>query len=765
MSYGFFSDAGSEYVVTTPKTPVIWSNYLFNDAYYLEVSQTGQGSSTSLMPAIRQFTRGFRYFYLKDEKSSQYWNPLYAPLKSDVDEYSCTHALSHSEFISKQNGIRTRIHVFVPAHAACEIWTVTIRNESDLPRSIFVYSVFSMENGGLMGSKCDYDSERHLLYNVAFPYHVKYEDKFRFDRYNSYTYMFSDVDPKFYDCSEQRFFGSEDLTEVPIAVLNGNCSNTAAEGENPVGAFQHQRTIEPGEAFQFKIVIGIANDLDEAKEVQAKFLREGHAEELLVTAKQHWNSVCELFQVETPDQDLNHFVNHWLKKQVSLMTRTNRLSAYSPVRNQLQDAVGYSMLDGEGAAQVMLKVTARQEPSGFIQQWYMTDGSAPRALCLLNHKDAPIWLVYCLCELVQQTGDVSLLQRMVPFKDSPEKATVYDHLLRAIFYMAKERGEHGLILMGDGDWTDPINGAGRLGRGESTWSTVALKFAIQQFLPFVERLGDQKQGKRLEELARELDEAVNSHCWDGDWYIAGFDDNGIPFGCREDEEGQLFLNAQTWAIICGTARGERLEKCRNAVVSLDTPFGPRLLDPPFTKWNETWGRISIKLAGTTENGSVYCHASMFKALSDLVRGDGNSAYDTIRKTMPTNTENPPEKNLQIPIYVPNYYFGLQKSDNFGLSSRHHSTGTAAWMMWLVVDRLLGIQATIDGLKVNPCIPGEWKEYRIKRKFRNSLYEITVRNPKGLQTGSVQIQVDGLEWSNHVLPNESGITYRVDVQLD
>jgi cellobiose phosphorylase/cellobionic acid phosphorylase len=367
--------------------------------------------------------------------------------------------------------------------------------------------------------------------------------------------------------------------------------------------------------------------------------------------------------------------------------------------------------------------------------------------------------------LLNQCGDQELLLRQVGFKGSSNSATIYRHLLLAVNYMAGETGAHGLCLMGDGDWNDPINGPGRLGRGESAWNTMALVYAIQAVLPFCGRLGDKENTERLNTLAGQLADAVNRTCWDGGWYVAGFDDDGIPFGTAQDEEGKLFLNTQTWAIMSGIARGERLAKCLAAIDSLDTPFGPRLLEPPFSGWNPKWGRISLKLAGTTENGSVYCHASMFKAFADCIAGRGSEAWQTISRTLPTNPDNPPGQNGQVPIFVPNYYFGLADSPNYGKSSHHVSTGTVGWMLWTTLEYALGIRATAIGLVIDPCIPAEWPEYTVERKYRSASYRIHVLNPARISRGTVKVTVDGEAWMAAALPYEAGREYQVTVQLE
>ncbi|MBW4085077.1 GH36-type glycosyl hydrolase domain-containing protein [Paenibacillus sp. S150] len=760
MSYGDFAGGGAEYVITTAKTPARWFNYLFNDSYYTEVSQTGQGKSAVILPRHREFNReGYKYFYLLDHDTGECWCPAGQPLDTENGGFTCTHALGWSEIRSAHGGISAAIRVFVPREGVREHWTVTVSNNTDRPRRLSLFSAFSLENGGVMGSKCEYEADSGVLSSFSFPYHVFYEEKEQYDNDLSLVYLFSDRRPDSYDCSERNFFGGDETGGLPAAVKRGHCSGLTGEAENPAGVFQHLLELAPGGQAAADLVLGCARTLEEVRTIRDSWLAAG-TESLLQEVNGYWAAVSAAFTVETPDSSLNHFMNHWLKKQIVLQTRTNRMSVYCPVRNQLQDALGYAMIDPEGALAFMETVLARQERSGFIQQWIMTDGSPPQKLCLLTHKDGPLWLLICLIALVHQAGDPALLDRQVPFKDAGDSASVYDRLLLAVDYMAGDTGAHGLCLMGHGDWNDPINGPGRLGRGESAWSTMALMYGAAELIPLCRLRGDESSAQRLAQLARRLDEAINGSCWDGAWYVAGFDDNGEAFGTDSDGEGKLFLNTQTWAVICGAARGARLAACLSAVDSLDTPAGPLLLAPAFTDWNPKWGRISIKLAGTAENGSVYCHASMFKAFADCRSGRGARAYDTIRRTLPTNPDNPPERNLQVPIFLPNFYFGLRDSPNFGRSSHHNSTGTVGWMLWTALDYVLGIRATAEGLELDPHIPPDWRWYKAARSFRKARYEITVLNPDGLEQGAVSLTVDGSAWPGARLPYEPGRTYRV-----
>jgi len=724
---GEFTQGGKAFRINTPKTPERWYNLLFNDSYLADVSQTLQGKSAFFNDYNQNdYTAGYRHFYLLDRDSKEVFCPCYAPLKTEFDSFFCEHHLGFSLINAEKDGLKTSIRVFVPAEGEVEIWTISIENKSSSVKNLSLFSVIPFENSDPMGGEARFLKDEGFLYKYSFPYHVFYEDKEKVENDKAYFFMFSDLPVDSYDGSSLRFYGSPDITEIPEAVKNGCCSNIDGDGEKDfVGAFEHKINLKPGAVQTVNIVIGVSRSLNQIRENKKRFDTPARITDAFNEVYRIWDERCESYHIETPDNDFNYLINYWIKKQVILLTRLNRMSVYCPVRNQLQDALGYSLIDPQHALEFALAVLRRQNKNGFLQQWYMTDGSSPKPLCFLKHGDAGLWLVMCMIEIIDKCGDFSIYDRMEKYIDSEDNSSIYDHLLKAAFYQADNIGEHGLCLMLDGDWTDPINGAGRFGRGESTWSSMALLYCLKQLIAVADKRADTENSQKLHKYAQNIDNAINTYCWDGKWYVAGLDDNGIPFGRESDEEAKLFLNAQTWAVISGAAKDERLELVKKAIDQLETPFGSLLFIPEFTRWNETWGRISVKQKGTTENGSVYCHGTMFKAYADVLSGDGDRAYSAIVKTLPTNPQNPPEKSLQVPLFVPNYYFGLSSVPNFGRSSCHYGTGTAAWLIWVALEHITGVRATCDGIKVKPCLPKGWGSIKVNRRFRGEIHSFEV----------------------------------------
>ena len=412
--------------------------------------------------------------------------------------------------------------------------------------------------------------------------------------------------------------------------------------------------------------------------------------------------------------------------------------------------MGYVMIAPKDAARYFVDVLRLQRADGSIQQWHDTSGAAPRGLCLLNHTDGPVWLAICTEVFVRQNGTVHFLQERIPYADGGD-GTFLEHMTGALLYLFQKVGVHGLCLMGDGDWNDPINGVGRRGKGESVWLSMALVYAVRQILPYLDA-GSQVYSE-LRAAADHMKRAVNEHAWDGKWYVAAFHDDGKTIGGTDD---RLFLNTQSWAVLADIVDAEKKRILAESLKSLETPFGPLILYPPFEGWDARWGRISVKKSGTTENGSVYCHASMFLAYAQAMEQDADRLYETLWRTLPTNAENAPDNNQQIPTYLPNYYYGLQESDNFGRSSRHYGTGTAGWMLMLIIEELLGIKASVDGLRLNPLLPKQWEKVTCVRRYKDAVYEILIR--RGDRDA---LYVDGCLYMEEELPYQAGKRYQIE----
>lgn len=672
---GEFKQDGRVYEIESPITPRNWSNKLFNDRYLLELNSQMQGSSQTFenfMPALQ--IPAERHFYILNRENDKVFCPLYAPLRTKAEKYIRRYGLFFDEAQSENDGIKTLITAFVHECEQKEYWRVILENTGDKELNISFFTAFSMDIRSYMGSHCHYEEKGNFIYRYSFPGHALYEDKAKLDSAVKVAYMTCDEKPHSYDTNKFRFYGCEDTGEYPLALINKMCANSCTQGEEGmIAAMEHRILLKPGMKKTLYFSAGAAVEKEDIRQVsQSEYDTEFENISLL------WEKRCNVYKFNSGNENIDTLSNYWLKKQLTFMTRTNRFYFSSPVRNELQDIMGYAFVDKKDAIERIRKIMQRQRLDGYIKQWNFHNGAPEFGLAALRLSDAPIWLMICSIEVITHIiKDNSLYEEKAAYKDCDTQESFYEHLKRAAMFMSSESelGEHGICLMRDGDWTDPINAVGRKGRGESVWNTMALIYAIKELCKIF-------PDEELLARAQMLKENINKHCWDGEWYLAAIDDDGRKVGTNEDEEGKILINPQTWAIISGVAEGERLEKIRKHIESMKTDFGYKLSHPPFTKWNEKFGKISIKQLGALENGSVYCHGTMFKAFADFLIGDNRSVLECIENTLPTNPKNPNEINLQLPLYASNYYFGVE-NENYGRSSCAYGTGTTAWILVLL----------------------------------------------------------------------------------
>ncbi len=711
MSIWSFEDGGKTLAIFTPNTPSPWKNMLFNDEYLLDLTQRMQGAGVLISPVFKtsEYILEQREIYVRADGRP------HRLLCGEGKDYVCRQRLESSETEETFDAFRAGVRAFVPVRGRAEIWTVSVENLSGAPLSGEVTVCFHLGKAGTMGQCARYDAATGSAYRAGFPYYVYYDEYEAAKKKQDICFVTADRMPDSYECNTLRFHGADNPFAIPRGVAEGRLACGESDDGATCGALQFCFRLAPGERFEVNLAAGVCPSAADIPVLKARLLQ---TEERLAEVRALWEERMESFTAKTPDENLNALLNVWLKKQALFLGRMNRASTYCPIRNQLQDAMGYALVDPDDAFRVACNVLSKQYKNGYIKGWVMTDGSAPQKLCLIEHSDGPIWLLLCLVNIIEMCGRPEYYDKQIPYGDCGETGTVREHLRAAALYMAGKTGAHGMCLMLDGDWTDPLNGPGRLGRGESCWNTAALVYAIRRFTAVI-------PDAELTAAADRLDAAMNEHGWDGNWYYAGIDDSGRPYGRAEDAEARIFLNAQSFAVMAGIARGDRLEKVLAAMETLRIGTGYLLFAPEFRAYNPVWGRISAKNPGTAENGCAYCHGTMFKAGADAAVGNADRAYATLYSVLPVNPDNPPENNAQSPTFIPNFYFSLP-GENLGRSSFSYGTGSVAWFLWLMVEYVLGVRNTSRGQFFEPHLPAVWKDVTVSRRFRGESRTYTAK---------------------------------------
>ena len=743
---GFFSEIGSEYVVTTPETPRPMLNYIWNSRLLSGVNHFGGGkgaygdrAASYIDPegkgrsiVIRD---GNRYFYVRDNETGEFWNPGWYPVKKELDTYECRHGLGYSLISGKNNGISVKLRVFINDTDPVEIWTVTLENESEIDRdiSIFSFMEFSLEGYARYSEYDSYvSSEFEESMNMIVAHNTAQERPHDwFDGFVASSRKISG-----FESSKRAFLGRYGDITAPLAVKNGHCCNSLAACEDMVGVLENSFKLAAGEEISFHVLIGATNSKQEAIKVTEKLFASGKIESDFQAMMTEKNKMMENIIVNTPVEKINNITNTWVKQQVILCAEAGRATGKG-FRDQLQDAWAVTAFNPRLAKAKILETLEHEYSDGrCVRGWLPLDPHI--------YSDGPTWIAPTINGYLKETGDYGFLDIEVSFLDG-KPSTVWNHVLTATRYSSDDKGERGLVRAHDGDWNDSLNGIGTGGKGESVWTSIALYNALLNTAEIAQKL--KKDFTIYEEMikrAETIKKAINDTGWDGEWYLAAYNDEGKKVGSKDEKEGRVYLNSQTWSVMCGVAEGDRIEKCLKVIDNeLDSIYGPLTLYPPYTSYNPSIGRLTGFVPGIWENGTPYCHGGTFKIVADCILGRGNEAFNTLMKIVPDSELNPSGHSGCEPYVYTNMYFGPD-NPRAGETAFAWVTGTAGWMFRLVTQYMMGFYPGYESITIKPCIPEVWEKASIKRTYRGDIYMMEILNASRQQNKVKNIKVDGIE---------------------
>ena len=778
--YGRFSEDGREFIITRPDTPAPWVNYISNSKYTGLVTNAGGGYSFYVCPRDSRITRlrynclpwdrPGRYVYLRDE-DGEYWSLTWQPVGKRPDFYECRHGMGYTQIETEYQGIRSKILYFVPLEDDLEIWRVTLENRADRPRRLDIFSYVELCLGhalvDLINQPNDqhfnvvtFDRRQNILYATK-NYWVTYRGatvRQPNQAWDKYVFFASSLPVKGFDGKKDTFIGRWRSESNPAAVEEGSCRDTEITAGDACAALQGEITLATGEIAEFAVLMGVV-DRDGYSEL-APPLVEKYCDPANVTAafesvRRYWDAYLSTAQVETPDPQMNLMLNIWAKRQAWVTFHMHRTAGYyhggllfgTGVRDQCQDSMGPVMAESSVAAERICEVLSHQFADGSaLHNYFPLTGQGEKT----GHSDTPLWLPLAVISYLKETGDFNFLDRIVPFQDEGEGA-VLEHIIRAVDYPLGNLTPRHLPKFGPGDWNDTLDYVGRQGVGESVWVAEFLCYILREAADLLDRVGiGDKAAHYRSEYAR-IAEALNALCWDGEWYIRGTRDDGGIIGSRTNEEGRIFMNAQSWAVISGIAPEDRACMAMDlAYAMLNTPGGPKILTPAYTKVDPGIGLATRCVPGKKENAGIFNHVAAWAILAECLLGNGNRAYEYYRATMPINQAHDPDVYRMEP-YVYSEYVTSPDHPTFGEASHSWLTGSAVWMLRDGLDYILGVRPTYDGLMLDPCIPAGWDGFRVTRRFRGAVYEIAVENPGHVERGVASIEMDGKPIEGNVLP--------------
>ena len=770
--YGYYTEDNREFVITDPRTPRPWFNYMWNSQYAGLISHTGGGFSFLESPRDNRISRmrynclpwdrPGRYVMVKDTATGKYWSLSWSPtINLDYDFYECRHGQGYTKITTEINGIRGEITYFVPTDTNAEIWRVKLTELSGQARDLEVYSFLELLMGNALNDQINQPNDKHFT-DIHFDKDLQALVATR--RYRvlnkgvsvkqpnidwKYQIYFSQSLPiAGFDSSLDTFIGRWRSEANPVAVETGVMQNTEITAGDPVVALQSKISLAANGSIDFAVVLEIV-----PKEIPpTPLVKGGNIVEIVdskfLQLKQKWDQHLSCVQVQTPDAAFNAMLNVWNQYQSAVTFDMARNSGYyhggllfgTGMRDRFQDILGVVMVDPARVRERLIKALNFQFKDGStLHNYFVLTNTGERT----NHSDTPLWIPFGIVEYLKETGDFSILDEVVPYHDE-SSGTVYEHLIRALDFAIANTGEKGMPRIFTGDWNDTLDHVGSQGKGETTWGAFFLGYVLNKSLPVCEHQGDRKSLEKFQNFYEHLRQVTNDICWEGDWYLRAFRDNGEPIGVSTATQGKIFLNAQSWAVISELAPKDRADKAMaSSREHLATPFGMQIVAPSFTEIDDTVGLISRCVPGKKENGAVFNHASAWFVLASLLNGDTEFGWEIYCRMMPINSSQATDAKcdrFETEPYVYPEYVTSPDHETQGQASHSWLTGTAVWMLRIGLDYILGFQPTFTGMIIDPKIPAEWSGFTAKRKFRGKVLSLTVVNHSEVKQMTVNGQV-------------------------
>lgn len=770
--YGYFSDDGREYIITTPRTPRPWGNIISNGDYSLMVSQTGSGYSWRGNAGQNRITRSFqdlikdnwgKYFYIRDLTRNLYWSATFKPVMHPYQHYQVVHGIGYSRFIQRVEDIESTLTVFVTADAPLEIFQLRLSNHSTQARDLDVTSYAEW----LLGFAPDEHREFHKLFietsadpgkRALFARKCLWGFPDEHGRHNNvdwpYTAFMAVSEPlKSFDCDKESFIGLYNNDDRPQAMMQPTLAGRQGRFTDAIAALQVAITLQPGESKTVVFTLGAAEDgREDVDALIQRFTSVAASEEAFAALRPFWSRFIDQEQVETPDEALNFMTNVWAKYQ-AISCRLWGKSAFYQVsagygyRDQLQDSQIFLVGDPSYARKQLLLHAAHQFIEGDVYHWWLTiRGGGPRTNC----SDDLLWLPFILASYLDETADYSILDEAVPYLNGPAES-VYEHCKRAIERAFSRFSPRGVPLMGDHDWNDGLSAVGTLLKGESFWVGEFLYMILGRFSPLARQRGDDSFARRCDIVRDSLKTALNAHGWDGRWYLQATTDEGLLLGSHENEEGQIFLMPNIWAVMSGIADDERATLAMNAVTEyLLRDYGTLLNYPAFTRPRPDIGYVTRYAPGLRENGGVYTHAATWSVWAYAAHGQPELAYEAYKRICPPNRSADIDTYKAEPYVTPGNIDG-PISEYYGRGGWTWYTGSAQWIHRVATHWILGVRPQADGLLIDPAIPAQWPSFRVRRSFRGAVYNMEFQNPQGVSSGIQSVTIDGQPHASNLLP--------------
>ncbi|PFG18626.1 GH36-type glycosyl hydrolase domain-containing protein [Serinibacter salmoneus] len=827
MQYGHFDDEAREYVITTPHTPYPWINYLGSEQFFSLISHMAGGYSFYRDAKMRRLTRyrynniptdeGGRYLFVND--GGDVWTPSWMPMKADLDHFETRHGMGYTTITGERGGLRVTQTVLVPLGENAEVQKVTVTNTTDAPKSVTLFSYLEFALWNAQDDQTNYQrnlSIGEVEVEVATPSGgsaIYHRTEYR-ERRDHYAVFAVNEQAAGFDTDRETFLGGPYASLAEAAVpRRGEASNSLASGWYPIGSHANALQLAPGETRELVYVLGYEENDDDAKWADGahqvvnkqgahalleRFATPAAADAALAELKDYWTNLLSTYSVRSTDEKLDRMVNIWNQYQCMVTFNMSRSASYFETgigrgmgfRDSNQDLLGFVHLVPERARERIIDIASTQFPDGSAYHQYQPLTKRGNNDVGSGFNDDPLWLIAGVAGYIKETGDVSILEEMVPFDNEVgSEVPLLEHLTRSFTFTATHRGPHGLPLIGRADWNDCLNlNAFSTQPGESFQTTenrtdgqaestfIAAQFVLygESYARLLELVGRHDDAASARSEVAQVREALLTAGWDGQWFLRAYDYDGNPVGTDAKPEGKIWIEPQGFAVMAGVGveRGEdgvstpgspAIRALDSVGEMLGTPHGLVLQYPAYTTYQIELGEVSTYPPGYKENGGIFCHNNPWVIIAETVAGRGDIAFDYYKRITPAYREAISDTHRLEP-YVYAQMIAGKEAVRAGEAKNSWLTGTAAWNFVAVSQYLLGVRPEFDGLVVDPQIGPDVPSYTVTRVARGATYEITVTN-SGRRGARASLVVDGVAIEGNTVPYApAGATVQVTATL-
>ena len=811
-TYGYFDDKNREFVITRPDTPLPWLNMLGQDEFFGLCTQTAGGYTFWKDARLRRLTRyrynnnpmdnDGRFLYVKQGRTI--WNPSWKPTRTPLDAFECRHGLGYTRITGRKAGLEVEQLMFVPPQENVEVWKISVRNKTRKPQKLTLFSFVEFCFYEALNDMTNYQ-RTYSIGEVEIEGSAIYHKTEYRERRNHYTLFGCTRQVDAYDTSRDAFVGVHHGLHDPQAVLAGRCTNSRAYGWNPVGAHQLNLTLRPGQEETFAFVLAYIEQGDRPKfdapfvlnktrgrEILARFSDLQAIDAAFASVKQRWEDLLSIYQApKVPNEHLRRMVNTWNQAQVMATFNLSRsTSGYETgigrgmgYRDSNQDILGFVHLLPARARQRILDIASTQLSDGTCFHQYQPLTKKGNADVGGGFNDDPLWLILSTCAYIRETGEASILNEPCGYADKAGSTdSLLHHIETSIAYTLKNRGPHGLPLIGHADWNDCLNlncfskepnesfqCTGDIGgsKAESVMIAGLFLYAARDLAALYRFIGKTEDAARVDGCYADMLKTVEEQAWDGAWYTRAFDAAGNPVGSKACKEGKIFIESQAWCVLGGAGQTNgRAKKALQAVEKYlyHPEYGCALQYPPYSEYHLELGEVTSYPPGYKENAGVFSHNNTWIHIAWAMFGEGEKALEYYLSICPSAKKDHDKYRSEPYVYA--QMTASQFSPTPGEGKTSWLTGTAAWSFVTASQSILGVQPDFTGLRIDPCIPRKWKGFTVQRKFRGVTYTIEVKNPRGVSKGVKSLVVDGRKISGNLLtPAKDGRTeVKVEVTL-